>query len=237
VREAASGAVRGRPTLNDVCLAVAAGALRAHAAERELPSPPLKAMVPVSVRGDGERGRMGNRISFAFVDLPLDVAEPADRLEAVRRQTAAFKESGRPRGFGLLLDALATLPGPARGRAARLAASPRSYNLVVSNVPGPREPLYMLGAQLLEAYPVVPLSEDHALSIGIFSYRDHAFFGLYADPVALAGVDRMPALLGDSLAELRDAVRREGPEPARRSGLRPPERRAAGAPALAEVAP
>ena len=94
-----------------------------------------------------------------------------------------------------MLGALGLLPDPLKNRAARLASSSRVFNLTVSNIPGPRFPLYMLGAELSEAYPVVPIAEQHSLSIGMFSYRDHMFFGLYADPEALPEVHELPGLL------------------------------------------
>jgi diacylglycerol O-acyltransferase len=189
-------------TLNDVCLAAVAGALRSLALSCGEPVRPLKAMVPVSVRSDEERTTLGNRISFAFVELPLELGHAAARLRRVHEQTAAFKSSDRPAGFEALMNGLGYLPGLLKTPAARLVGSKRIYNLTVSNIPGPRFPVYMAGAQLEEAYPVVPLAEDHALSIGIFSYRHWMFFGLYADPEALPEVRRLPAALERALWEL-----------------------------------
>lgn len=189
-------------TLNDVCLAAVAGAMRELALARGRTPRPLKAMVPVSVRADAERGDLGNRISFAFVDLPVNLRSPIARLQEIHHQTSVFKASGRPAGTELVLTALGRLPVPMQARAARIAGSARVYNLTVSNVPGPRVPVYMLGAELLEAYPVVPLSDDHALSVGIFTYREHAHFGLYADPGALPDVHRMPEALNAALLAL-----------------------------------
>jgi diacylglycerol O-acyltransferase len=193
-------------TVNDVCLAVVAGALRELALARHRPLPPLKAMVPVSVRSDAEAQSLGNRISFAFVDLPVDVHSPLRRLRVVQEQTAGFKRSGRPAGTQALVGALGVLPAGLRKLAAHAMASERAYNLVVSSIPGPPVPLYMLGARLEEAYPVVPLSERHALSIGIFGYLDRVFLGVYADPVALPDVDALPTALAISFRTLERAV-------------------------------
>jgi hypothetical protein len=157
------------------------------------------------VRADEERAELGNRISLVFVDLPLHLSTARARLERVRRDTAAFKSSGRADGAGAVLSALGLLPDPLRGAAARAVGSPRVYNLTVSNIPGPRLPVYMLGAELVEAHPVVPIAEGHALSIGVFSHRDHLFFGLYADPDALPQVRDLPAALGASLLALERA--------------------------------
>jgi diacylglycerol O-acyltransferase len=207
---------RAGVTLNDVCLTVVAGALRELALLRGERPRPLKVMVPVSVRDESQRADLGNRISFAFVQLPVAVRSRAARLREVHRATAAFKSSGRPAGTGALLGAVGLLPDPLKDRAARLASSARVFNLTVSNIPGPRFPVYMLGAELSEAYPVVPLGEEHSLSIGMFSYRDQMFFGLYADPEALPEVSELPALINAevlALARLRGARRTRGELP------------------------
>jgi diacylglycerol O-acyltransferase / wax synthase len=200
-------------TVNDVCLAAVAGALRKLASLRGEEPRSLKAMVPVSVRGEDERQDLGNRISFAFVELPVSVRSSAERLRLIGAATSSFKQSGRPAGTGALLGALGLLPDPLKDRAARLASSARLFNLTVSNIPGPRFPLYMLGAELEEAYPVVPLGGEHALSIGMFSYRDDLFFGLYADPETLPEVNRLPALLNAEVLALAGTPkrRRRGP--------------------------
>ena len=214
---------RAGATVNDVCLAAVSGALRELARLRGERPQPLKAMVPVSVRADDQRRDLGNRISFAFIELPVEVRSREGRLERVRAATAAFKASGRPAGTGAVLGALGLLPDPLKDRAARLASSARVFNLTVSNIPGPRFPVYMLGAELAEAYPVVPLAEDHALAIGMFSYRDHMHFGLYSDPDALPEVDELPLLLD---AEVRGLA---GPSPRRRRTRAAHDGTAAGA--------
>jgi WS/DGAT/MGAT family acyltransferase len=195
-------------TINDVCLTVVAGGLRELSLGRQRPPSGLKAMVPVSVRSESEAADLGNRITFAFVELPVDVFSPLRRLEIVRGQTRAFKRSGRPAGTQALVGALGLLPIALRKRAAHAFASPRAYNLVVSNIPGPSDPVYMLGARLDEAYPVVPLSERHALSIGIFSYREHLHFGIYADPEVLHDAAELPAALGMAFRALERGLTR-----------------------------
>ena len=189
-------------TLNDVCLAAVAGALRESALARGESPRALKAMVPVSVRSDDERTDLGNRISLAFVDLPVSVSTPSARLAEIHRATTAFKADRRPEGNEAMFGALGLLPDPLRTGAARMVGSKRVYNLTVSNIPGPRFPMYVLGAKLREAYPVVPIAEDHALSIGIFSYCEYLHFGLYADPEALPDVRGLPAALNAALLAL-----------------------------------
>jgi WS/DGAT/MGAT family acyltransferase len=189
-------------TLNDVCLATVAGALRELAFARGESPRPLKAMVPVSVRQSEEAGALGNRITLAFVRLPLDEPDPRTRLVRVRTATAAFKRANRPAGTEAVLGTLGLLPDSLRGVAARAVASPRVYNLTISNVPGPPVPLYMLGAELLEAHPVVPIAEGHALSVGIFTHLEKLHFGLYADPDAFSQVSQLPQTLDASLRDL-----------------------------------
>jgi diacylglycerol O-acyltransferase len=189
-------------TLNDVCLALVVGALRDSSIARGEVPRPLKAMIPVSVRGDQEAGELGNRITLAFVRLPLDEPDPHVRLRRVHAETTAFKKAGRPAGTEAVLGALGLLPDALRGIAARAVANPRVYNLTISNVPGPPIPLYMLGAELLEAHPVVPIAEGHALSVGIFTHLERLHFGLYADPKAFPQVSSVPAALDRALEEL-----------------------------------
>jgi diacylglycerol O-acyltransferase / wax synthase len=192
-------------SLNDVCLAVVAGALRELAILHGEPPRPLKVMVPVNVRADGTAGDLGNRVAFVFVELPVHVGSPGLRLMRINQETRAFKDSERPAGAEAVVRALGFLPDPIKDRVAKFAGSARVYNLTVSNIPGPRAPVYMLGARLAESYPVVPCSEDHALSIGMFSYRDHVCFGLYADPVALPQVELLPEALRNSMRALDKA--------------------------------
>jgi WS/DGAT/MGAT family acyltransferase len=189
-------------TVNDVCLALAAGALRAAALSRGEEPRPLKAMVPVNVRSDDEAGTLGNRISFAFVALPLELSSARARLARIQHSTAAFKRDGRTAGRETVLGTLGRLPDPPRGVVARAVASPRLFNLTISNVPGPSCPLYMLGAELIEAHPVVPIAQGHALSIGIFGYRDRLHFGFYADPHVFPEARELPAAFDSALQEL-----------------------------------
>jgi WS/DGAT/MGAT family acyltransferase len=183
-------------SLNDVALAVVAGALRELALLRHVVPAPLKVMVPVSRREAGEEAAMGNRIAFVFIPLPVNVSDPLARLEAIRAETAAFKGSDRAGGGEALLQGLGLLPLPLQAPLARFAASPRMYNLVISNVPGPRMPVYLLGAECIEVLPAIPLSGGHALSVGVFSLRDRLCFGAYADPEALPQARELPGAIG-----------------------------------------
>ena len=189
-------------TVNDVVLAAAAGALRRHAERRGERPRDLKAMVPVNVRGE-DADALGNRITFMFVELPASSADPVDRLFRVHDATRSRKEARVPEEADAALQALAHAPRPLQKAAAHALASPRVYNLVVSNIPGPRIPMYMCGCRLRDAYPVVPLSDRHALSIGMTTIGDHACFGLYADPETLPDADALALDLDAALDELR----------------------------------
>jgi WS/DGAT/MGAT family acyltransferase len=188
-------------TINDVLLAAAAGALRRILIERGEEPVPLKAMVPVSVRDD-EGGELGNRISFVFVDLPCDERDAELRLLRVREAMGARKSGGEPEGGDLLLGALEYAPRALQHAAAHLVASRRAFNLVVSNIPGPTLPLYMRGCRLEEAYPVVPLADNHGVSIGMTSIAGEACFGVYADAPSVPDADALARAIAESIDEL-----------------------------------
>lgn len=192
-------------TINDVVLAAAAGGLRRMSLERGERPMPLKAMVPVSVRAD-EGGEFGNRISFVFVDLPCDEPDAQGRLRRVIETMAALKSGGEPQGGDVLLGALEFVPRPLQHLAAHLVASPRTFNLVVSNIPGPPLPLYMRGCRLEEAYPVVPLADNHGVAIGMTSIAGEACFGVYADAQQMPDADALAAAIAESVDELATPV-------------------------------
>jgi diacylglycerol O-acyltransferase / wax synthase len=188
--------------LNDVVLAVCAGAVRDLLRGRGERPIRLKSMVPVNVRESGEEGELGNRISFMFIDLPCDEPDPVRRLRDVHAATAERKRTGEAQGAEDVMRSLDFVPSPLRRAVSRMVASPRAFNLTVSNIPGPREPLYMRGCRLAEAYPVVPIADRHALSIGVTTVGEGACFGLYADPEALPEVDALGAGIARATDEL-----------------------------------
>jgi diacylglycerol O-acyltransferase len=201
-------------TVNDVLLAAVTGALRRRAHRAEERPRDLKAMVPVSVRAD-DGGQFGNRITFMFVELPATVADPLVRLQLIGEATSARKESGVPEEADSALKTLSYAPQTVQRAAAHALASPRVYNLVVSNIPGPRMPMYMCGCRLHDAYPVVPLSARHALSVGMTTIGDHACFGLCADPETLPDSDALARDLDAALDELRATIDDPWPTPLR----------------------
>jgi WS/DGAT/MGAT family acyltransferase len=191
--------------LNDVVLAVAAGGLRRLALERGQEPHDLRVMVPVSVRGESESDAGGNRITFGFIELPVGERSAVARLGAIRERTAALKESGEVGGSDMLLRSTSLLPGALKGSLARLAASPRLYNLTVSNVPGPRVPLYAAGARVTAIYPVIPIPDRHALAIGVLTYAGSVHLAGYADRDVLPGL-RLSGTFSNALAELEVSV-------------------------------
>jgi diacylglycerol O-acyltransferase len=192
-------------TINDVILAACSGGVRRFLEERGEPAVALRAMVPVSLRDAAEAAGLGNRISFMFIDLPTDEADPLRRLRTVHGDTRASKDSGVVEGAETVMNAVSHAPHVLQRAMARLTASPRTFNLVVSNIPGPAEPMWMRGCRLREAYPVVPLADRHALAIGVTSLPDGVFFGIYADRKMLPDAADIAQCIGEALDELVDA--------------------------------
>jgi hypothetical protein len=159
-------------------------------------------MVPVSVRTEDEQGDFGNRISFMFIELPCDEPDSERRLMRVHEATMQRKDAHEPERADAFLNAAAYLPRLLQKLMSRAVASPRLFNLVVSNIPGPREPMWMHGLELEDSYPIVPLADRHALSIGMTTIKDDACFGLYADRETLPDADRLAWHLDAAVDEL-----------------------------------
>jgi len=198
-------------TVNDVVLATVSLALRNWLLSRGEPVTPkttVRAMVPVSVRADSEKGALGNRVSSYLVDLPVGEANPKVVLSQVSYSMKAHKESGQSVGADALIALSGFAPPTLHSMGARVASgfSRRLFNVVVTNVPGPQFPLYAGGAKLLEMFPVVPLAKGQAVSIGLTSYNGGVFYGLNADRDAMGDVDVLGALLEESLTVLLETV-------------------------------
>ena len=206
--KAVKNAVGG--TVNDVVLAVVAGALGRHMRlhGHDTDGVVLKAMVPVSVRADVERGALGNKVAAMWAPLPVGVLDPVERLLEISQAMQEVKESGQAVGAQMLTELTGFAPPTIVDQAARLQARQRFFNLVVTNVPGPQTPLYMLGRELDAIFPMVPLAKNTALGIAIMSYHGQLNFGLVADFDALADVEELAAAAGAAAA---DAGRRPRP--------------------------
>jgi diacylglycerol O-acyltransferase len=174
-------------TVNDVVVALCAGAVRQWLLDRDaLPGDPLVAMVPMSVRTEEQRGTFGNRVSMMIVPIPTDEPDPARRLQRTHELLISAKERHKALPADLLTDATAFIPPAVAALAARttmqiVSRTRPPVNLVISNVPGPRNPLFLAGAQLQAAYPVSVVVDGVGLNITVMSYRDHLDFGIVAD--------------------------------------------------------
>jgi len=219
--------------VNDVVLATVAGGLgrylRAHG--HATAGMTLRAMIPVSVRADGEHGALGNRVAAVWATLPVGETDPVERLALVRAEMEGLKESHQAIGARLLTELTGFAPPTVMAQAARLQARQRYFNLVVTNVPGPQFPLYVLGRRMRAIYPMVPLAQHLALGIAILSYDGQIAFGLNADYDALPDVERLAGDLADSLDEL--AVVAGAPPRSGADGAKPRARRSARAKARA----
>jgi diacylglycerol O-acyltransferase / wax synthase len=191
-------------TVNDVVLAGVTGGLRRLFESRgDDLDVRLRALCPVSVRDDSERMQLGNRVSAMFVDLPVGEVDPVARLQAIRATTEDLKDREQAVGAAFLVDLTQFAAPTLVGLAARVAHRQPFFNLVITNVPGPQVPLYCMGARMLEAYPVVPLTRNLALGIAILSYCGQLHFGLYVDADAVADVAVLAAGLEDAFADLK----------------------------------
>lgn len=170
-------------TVNDVALTLTAGGVRMLLLRRgvDVDSLRFRALVPVSVRGEEEKSALGNRVSLLVVDLPVSEPDPIHRLRRVREETARLKQSAQARGAAALQALSDRTVASLFVTFARLAATTHSYNMIVTNVPGPQRPLFLLGSRMREIYPVVPLFSNQALGVALMSYAGGLFWGFNSD--------------------------------------------------------
>jgi diacylglycerol O-acyltransferase len=199
-------------TVNDVVVALCATAVRDWLLERDaLPDDPLVAMVPMSVRTEEQMGTYGNRVSMMIVPIPTDVDDPRERLMQAHETLKSAKQRHRALPADLLTDATSFIPPAVHARASRLTmelggrlAPP--LNLVISNVPGPRDPLYLAGAQLQANFPVSVVTDGVGLNMTVMSYRDHVDFGLIGDRDLMGDTWPLMDGLGRALDELCEVI-------------------------------
>ncbi len=192
-------------TINDVVLAASTGALRRWLLARGVSTEglELRALVPVNLRGDEERGLLGNRVALLRASLPLYAEDPEQRLLLVREAMRAAKRSRQLMAAQTIIRmsnfALPTI----LAQASRLNFSTRLFNVIITNIPGPQIPLYLLGRQLQSIAPVAFLPREHALSIAIFSYNGLISFGLLSDYDRMHDLELVAEGVEESLAELK----------------------------------
>jgi len=211
-------------TVNDVVLTVVSGALARWLRSRGVRTEGLemRALVPVSVRTEAEQGTLGNRLTAMRGPLPVYVRDPVARLRVVRQAMDGLKESKQAVGAATLAAVNNLAPPTILAQASRLNFSTRLFNLIVTNIPGPQLPLYVLGRQLRDLFPIAFLPENHALAIAIMSYNGSIDYGLLGDYDALADIGLIAEGIEASLQELLQAARgRSGPPTARRAAGTP----------------
>jgi diacylglycerol O-acyltransferase / wax synthase len=191
-------------TVNDVVLATVAGALGKHLRRRghKTDGLELKAMVPVSVRADVERGALGNRVAAMMAPLPVWCQDPVARLEIVREELKGLKSGGQAVGAQVLTELSGFAPSTVMGQASRVMARQRFFNVVVTNVPGPQIPLYLAGRRMIDPFPMVPLAKNQGLGIALLSYAGRINFGLVGDYDVMWDLDDFANDVQESLAEL-----------------------------------
>jgi diacylglycerol O-acyltransferase / wax synthase len=206
-------------TVNDVVLTVVSGSLARWLRSRGIRTEGLemRALVPVSVRGQDERGTLGNRLTAMRGPLPVYIRDPVARLRFVKQGMDGLKESKQAVGAATLAAVNNLAPPTILAQASRLNFSTRLFNLIVTNIPGPQLPLYVLGRQLQDLFPLAFLPEHHALAVAIMSYNGRIEYGLLADYDALPDVGMIAEGIEASLQELLQAARGKRPRAARKT--------------------
>ncbi len=207
-------------TLNDVVLASVSHALGRYLRRQghDTDGLVLKAMVPVSVRASSQRGALGNQVAAMWAPLPVGIENPADCLQEITQAMEDLKKSRQAVGAQVLTNLAGFAPPTILSQAARLQARQPFFNLVVTNVPGPQFPLYLLGRRLQVLYPVVPLARRQALGIAVMSYDGHLGFGLLADYDALPELE---TIVDDLRWAIGSLARAAGVRSGRRSAAKP----------------
>ena len=206
-------------TVNDVVLTVVSGALARWLRSRGVRTEGLemRALVPVSVRAKNDHGTLGNQLTALRGPLPVYIRDPRARLRFVRKAMDGLKESKQAVGAATLAAVNNLAPPTILAQASRLNFSTRLFNLIVTNIPGPQVPLYLLGRQLVDLFPIAFLPEHHGLAVAIMSYNGNMDYALLGDYDAVPDIDVIADGIEASLAELLVVARakpsRPAPEP------------------------
>ena len=195
-------------TVNDVVLTIVAGALARHLHRRgeDTSELELKAMIPVSVRSAEQRGALGNQVAAVMAPLPIWCEDPVERLRIIGEAMQGLKEGRQAVGAQVLTELSGFAPATILDQASRLMARQRFFNLVVTNVPGPQIPLYLMGREMIDLFPMVPLARKQALGIALMSYNGRLNFGLTGDYDLMPDLDDLAGDLHAALAELAEAA-------------------------------
>ncbi len=207
---AAISAIRQRlgGTLNDVVLATVSGAVRRfleQRAARRLDDVRFRVMCPVSVRAESEPNTLGNRVATWLIDLPIAEQDPAKRLAAISETTSKLKDSQQVEGAEIIAGVLDSSGTTLMNLVSRLATQTTSFNMVVTNVPGPKPPMYLVGSRMLAAYGMVPLFENHGLGVALISNAGNLYWGFNADWDAFPDLHEFVKAIQVSFDELASA--------------------------------
>jgi diacylglycerol O-acyltransferase / wax synthase len=194
-------------SVNDVVLATTAGAVRSFLIDHRDYDPSgteFRAMNPVSTRSASHQGQMGNQVAMWLVDLPISDPDPATRYEAIKRSTANLKETNQALGAATLVELSSGTPVTLLSLASRFVGPHmRPFNMTVTNIPGPQFPMYLLEAQMVANYPMVPLWAQHGVGVALFSYNGRLLWGVQSDYDTLPDSDDFVAAIHASFNELQ----------------------------------
>ena len=195
-------------TINDVVLTTAAGSFGQYLREHRTPTEDIdfRTLIPVSVRKDKET-ELGNQVAMIMAQLPVGERDPAERLRRVTETMQALKHSKQALGVSWLEGLADRIGGRFFAQLSRSATRNRPFNVVVTNVPGPRMPLYFLGSQMQAIYPMMPLFPNQALALAVLSYNGKVYWGFNSDWDALPDVHNVVEGIGEQFDELHSAAR------------------------------
>jgi hypothetical protein len=162
----------------------------------------LRAMLPVSTRPSGDGSQLGNQVTAVFIDLPLDSSDLPTLVQRIATAKSNLRSAHAAAGMSMLIEAAGHLPSPLHYAVARMASSLPTYNLVISDVPGPDEPLFVLGRRVEACYPMIPLSASAGLSVAAVSIAGQVGFGIVADPNLVPQPKRLAADMEAVVREL-----------------------------------
>ncbi|MGC2239271.1 MAG: wax ester/triacylglycerol synthase family O-acyltransferase [Acidimicrobiia bacterium] len=195
-------------SVNDVVLAITAGAVRTFLIEErdyDVSEAEFRVMNPVSTRKADQKGALGNQVAMWLLDLPISEPDPRRRLELVKKRTANLKRTNQALGAATLVELSSGTPLTLLSLASRLVGPRiRPFNMTVTNIPGPQFPMYLLEAEMIANYPMVPLWAQHGLGVALFSYNGRLLWGIQADYDTLPDSGRFISAIHRSYQELRD---------------------------------